>query len=61
MEPFVAAAAAVWVHGAVGSRFGPGLVAEDLVETVPPVLKDLRDMLSRETPEPDTSINLFRD
>jgi NAD(P)H-hydrate epimerase len=61
MEPFVAAAAAVWVHGAVGSRFGPGLVAEDLVDTVPPVLKDLRDMLLRETPEPDTSINLFRD
>jgi ADP-dependent NAD(P)H-hydrate dehydratase / NAD(P)H-hydrate epimerase len=61
IEPFVAAAAAVWVHGAAGCRVGPGLVAEDLVEAVPPVLRDLLDTVSRETPEPDTSINLFRD
>jgi ADP-dependent NAD(P)H-hydrate dehydratase / NAD(P)H-hydrate epimerase len=40
MEPFAAAAAAVWVHGAAACRFGPGLVAEDLVDAVPPVLKD---------------------
>src|SRR5207248_8529925 len=32
MEPFAAAAAAVWVHGAAASRFGPGLVAEDLLQ-----------------------------
>jgi len=43
MEPFAAAAAAVWVHGAAACRFGPGLVAEDLVEAVPPVLKELTD------------------
>jgi NAD(P)H-hydrate epimerase len=41
MEPFSAAAAAAWVHGAAASRFGPGLVAEDLVGTVPPVLSEL--------------------
>ena len=41
MEPFAAAAAAVWIHGAAAGRFGPGLVAEDLVEAVPPVLRDL--------------------
>jgi NAD(P)H-hydrate epimerase len=41
MEPFAAAAAAVWVHGAAACRFGPGLVAEDLVEAVPSVLKEL--------------------
>jgi NAD(P)H-hydrate epimerase len=41
MEPFAAAAAAVWIHGAAASRFGPGLVSEDLPELVPPVLRDL--------------------
>jgi hydroxyethylthiazole kinase-like uncharacterized protein yjeF len=41
MEPFAAAAAAVWIHGAAASRFGPGLVSEDLLEVVAPVLKDL--------------------
>lgn len=41
MEPFAAAAAAAWVHGAAACRFGPGLVAEDLLETVVPVLRDL--------------------
>jgi hydroxyethylthiazole kinase-like uncharacterized protein yjeF len=43
MAPFVAAAAAVWIHGAAASRLGSGLVAEDLVETIPMVLKDLGD------------------
>jgi NAD(P)H-hydrate epimerase len=41
MEPFAAAAAAVWIHGAAASRFGPGLISEDLLELVPPVLKGL--------------------
>jgi NAD(P)H-hydrate epimerase len=41
MEPFAAAAAAVWIHGAAAGRRGPGLVAEDLVETVPAVLEGL--------------------
>ena len=41
MEPFAAAAAAVWIHGAAASRFGPGLVSEDLLELAAPVLKDL--------------------
>jgi NAD(P)H-hydrate epimerase len=40
MEPFAAAAAAVWIHGAAACRLGPGLVAEDLLETVVPVLQD---------------------
>ena len=30
MEPFLAAAAAVWMHGAAAIEFGPGLIAEDL-------------------------------
>jgi len=41
MEPFEAAAAAAWIHGAAAGRFGPGLVAEDLIDAVIPVLQDL--------------------
>ena len=41
MEPFAAAAAAAWIHGAAACRFGPGLVAEDLIDAVVPVLQDL--------------------
>jgi NAD(P)H-hydrate epimerase len=42
MEPFAAAAAAVWMHGAAAQQVGAGLVAEDLVEALPQVLKKLR-------------------
>jgi ADP-dependent NAD(P)H-hydrate dehydratase / NAD(P)H-hydrate epimerase len=35
MPAFEAAAAAVWLHGEVGSEAGPGLIAEDLPETLP--------------------------
>jgi NAD(P)H-hydrate epimerase len=41
VEPFTAAAAAAWLHGAAATRFGPGLVAEDLLDAVVPVLQDL--------------------
>ena len=41
MEPFVAAAAATWIHGAAACRFGPGLVSEDLLDATPPVLAEL--------------------
>jgi ADP-dependent NAD(P)H-hydrate dehydratase / NAD(P)H-hydrate epimerase len=41
MEPFAAAAAAVWLHGDAARRIGAGLVAEDLVETLPKALRDL--------------------
>jgi NAD(P)H-hydrate epimerase len=41
MEPFAAAAAAAWIHGAAACRFGHGLVAEDLIDAVVPVLQDL--------------------
>jgi NAD(P)H-hydrate epimerase len=42
MPVFEAAAAAVWLHGEAARLFGVGLVAEDLVETLPNVLKHLR-------------------
>lgn len=41
MAPFEAAAAAVWLHGDAGLRHGPGLIAEDLPELMPAVLRDL--------------------
>ena len=37
MPAFEAAAAAAWMHGAAASRFGPGLIAEDLLAELAPV------------------------
>ena len=41
MEPFAAAAAAVWLHGDAAGRIGSGLVAEDLVDGLAPALRGL--------------------
>jgi NAD(P)H-hydrate epimerase len=41
MDPFLAAAAAVWLHGAAAASFGPGLLAEDLPDLLPAVLREL--------------------
>jgi hydroxyethylthiazole kinase-like uncharacterized protein yjeF len=41
MPPFEAAAAAVWLHGETGSEVGPGLIAEDLADALPPVFRRL--------------------
>lgn len=41
LDAFQAACAAAWVHGACAEHFGPGLIAEDLSEQVPAVLRDL--------------------
>ncbi len=38
MAPFMAASAAVWLHGECAAAVGPGLVAEDLPEALPQVL-----------------------
>lgn len=42
MESFDAARAAVWLHAAAAADFGPGLIAEDLTEGLPTVLRRLR-------------------
>jgi NAD(P)H-hydrate epimerase len=42
MEPFEAAAAAVWLHGDAVQRFGAGLVAEDLIDKLPESLALLK-------------------
>jgi ADP-dependent NAD(P)H-hydrate dehydratase / NAD(P)H-hydrate epimerase len=41
MDAFPAAAAGVWMHGAAATDFGPGLIAEDLPDLLPGVLKRL--------------------
>ena len=43
MEAFAAACAAVWMHGAAAAAFGPGLLAEDLPDLIPGVLRQLSD------------------
>jgi len=42
MPPFAAVSAAVWLHGAAAKAFGPGLIAEDLPEMLPQVLRGLQ-------------------
>ena len=38
---FEAACAGAWIHAEAGASFGPGLIAEDLAELVPGVLRKL--------------------
>jgi ADP-dependent NAD(P)H-hydrate dehydratase / NAD(P)H-hydrate epimerase len=44
MPAFEAACAAVWLHGDAAHRFGPGLVAEDLLDTLPAALAGLQQL-----------------
>jgi hydroxyethylthiazole kinase-like uncharacterized protein yjeF len=41
MPPFEAACAGVWLHAETGRDFGPGLIAEDIPEGIPGVLRKL--------------------
>jgi NAD(P)H-hydrate epimerase len=41
MPAWQAACAGVWLHGAAAAAFGPGLLAEDLPDLLPGVLRDL--------------------
>ncbi|HUO54493.1 MAG TPA: NAD(P)H-hydrate dehydratase [Rhodoblastus sp.] len=41
MPAFEAACCAVWLHGEAANLFGPGLIAEDLPETLPRALAEL--------------------
>src|SRR5262245_1512045 len=52
MPAFEAASAAVWLHGAAAAIFGPGLIAEDLPETLPTVLRGLWGSAKTEGPAP---------
>lgn len=41
LPAFEAACAAAWMHGEVGTRLGPGLIAEDLPGAIPAILREL--------------------
>ncbi|MEZ5873956.1 MAG: NAD(P)H-hydrate dehydratase [Hyphomicrobiales bacterium] len=47
MSAFLGTSAAVWMHGEAARQFGPGLIAEDLSEMVPAVLRDLETRRNR--------------
>ena len=42
MPVFEAACAGCWLHGAAASAIGPGLIADDIPDAIPPVLKSLK-------------------
>ncbi|HZB91124.1 MAG TPA: NAD(P)H-hydrate dehydratase, partial [Stellaceae bacterium] len=42
LDPFRAAAAACWLHGDAAADFGPGLIAEDVIEALPQALRRLK-------------------
>ena len=42
LTPFLACCAAVWIHGDLAKKFGPGLIAEDIVKNIPNILKKLK-------------------
>ena len=43
LTPFLACCAAVWIHGDIAKKFGPGLIAEDIVKNIPIILKKLKN------------------
>ena len=43
LDPFDAGCMAAWLHGEAARVIGPGLIAEDLPEAVPTVLKKLKN------------------
>ena len=47
MPAFEAACAGVWLHGQAGREIGPGLIAEDLPEELPGVLRSLVNDIPR--------------
>lgn len=46
IDPFQAAAAAVWIHGEAANRVGLGLIAEDLLGQIPGILQLLNTLRS---------------
>jgi hydroxyethylthiazole kinase-like uncharacterized protein yjeF len=51
MPAFLAAAAAVWLHGEAGQEVGPGLISEDLPDVLPTVYRRLFSELAGAIPD----------
>jgi NAD(P)H-hydrate epimerase len=47
VDAFDAGCMAAWLHGAAAAQFGPGLIAEDLPDQLPSVLRQLKAATSR--------------
>ncbi len=60
MEPFLAAAAGVWLHGAAAVAFGPGLIAEDLPDLLPGVFRQLENRRLGDDHKPADAIRCIR-
>ena len=43
LTPFLACCAAVWIHGDIAKKFGPGLISEDILKNIPNALKKLKN------------------
>ena len=50
MEPFLAGAAGVWLHGEAANLFGAGLIADDLPDLLPRILAKVRAEVQRHLP-----------
>jgi NAD(P)H-hydrate epimerase len=61
MDTFWAACAAVWLHGEAGKAMGPGLVAEDLLEALPGVLRGLKALASERARLAGVTDRLYRE
>jgi NAD(P)H-hydrate epimerase len=59
MAAFEGAAAATWIHGSAAAAHGPGLIAEDLPQALPAVLRGLW-ALSRNAEHERNLFNSFR-
>jgi len=43
LTPFLSCCAGAWIHGDIAKKFGPGLIAEDIVKNIPNILKKLKN------------------
>ena len=42
LNTFLSSCAGVWIHGDIARKFGPGLIAEDIIKNIPKTLKNLK-------------------
>jgi len=42
LNPFLSSCTGVWIHGDIAKKFGPGLIAEDIIKNIPKTLRKLK-------------------